>query len=238
MLGLVRRRVLTLGSEGHEGDIAGAFDRCAELALVSGTIAGDTARNDLATLGDQIAQSLDVLIIDVDDLICTEPAYFLARKAPFCRHDVYTSWLIRRAYGVVANDPTSLKGDVVIVASFTLRSVTRESPLACACRFRQELNPISQDFMLATLLSLLALPGAILQASFDEDGPAFVQVLTTALGLFAKDDDIDKAGVIAPLIPLFDAIIHCQPQPGNRCPRWCIPDFGVPSEVAQEYNAV
>jgi len=82
----LHHRALTLGGEGHEGDVAGTFDRRAELALVSGTIAGDTARNDLATLGDQIAQALNILIIDIDDLICTEPAYFLTRKAPFCRH--------------------------------------------------------------------------------------------------------------------------------------------------------
>jgi len=86
MLGRLHHRVLTLGGEGHEGNVSGTFDRRAELALVSGTIPGDTARNDLAPLGDQIAQTLDVLIVDVNDLIRAEPTYFLSRKAPFCRH--------------------------------------------------------------------------------------------------------------------------------------------------------
>jgi hypothetical protein len=89
----MRRRVLTLGGEGHEGNVAGTFDRRAELALVSGTIAGDAARDDLATLGDQIAQTFNVLIIDIDDLICTKPADLLSRKTPFCCHCLSPSLL-------------------------------------------------------------------------------------------------------------------------------------------------
>lgn len=49
---LESRRISALGSEGHERDVTSALDGCAKLALVSGTIAGDPARNDFATLGD------------------------------------------------------------------------------------------------------------------------------------------------------------------------------------------
>lgn len=55
MLGLLRRRVLAFSREGYEGNVAGTLDRCAELALVPGTVPGDAARDDLATLSNEIS---------------------------------------------------------------------------------------------------------------------------------------------------------------------------------------
>jgi hypothetical protein len=68
-LPLIRCGISALGSEGHERNITGAFDGCAKLTLVSSTIAGDPAWDDLTPLGNQVAQTLDILIVDVGDLV-------------------------------------------------------------------------------------------------------------------------------------------------------------------------
>ena len=75
------RRILALGSKGHEGDVTGPFDGDAKLALVTGTIPRDPAWNDFASLSDQIAQAFDVFVVDVGDFIGTEATNFLAWKA-------------------------------------------------------------------------------------------------------------------------------------------------------------
>src|SRR6266511_6430927 len=77
------RRILALGSKRHEGDIAGPFDGYAKLALVAGAIPRDPAWNDFASLSDQIAQTLDVFVVDVGDLIGTEATDFFAWETLF-----------------------------------------------------------------------------------------------------------------------------------------------------------
>jgi hypothetical protein len=88
----VRQHTSALGGERHEGNVAGALDGRAELALMAGTIAGDAAWNDFAALGDQIPQTFNVFVVDVFDLIGTEATDFLALKAPFGRHCQLTSF--------------------------------------------------------------------------------------------------------------------------------------------------
>ena len=83
-LPLICRGSSALARERHERDVAGALDSCAKLALMSSTIAGNAARNDFAALSNQVAQSLDVFIVDIDNLIRTESADLLAWEAPFC----------------------------------------------------------------------------------------------------------------------------------------------------------
>jgi hypothetical protein len=45
-----------------------------ELALVTGTAARDTARDDLAALGDEVPQPADVLVVDEIELVRAELA--------------------------------------------------------------------------------------------------------------------------------------------------------------------
>jgi hypothetical protein len=58
-----------LGGEGHECDVASSLDSCAKLALMSSTVSGDTAWNDFPSLGDQVPQTLDIFVIDINDLV-------------------------------------------------------------------------------------------------------------------------------------------------------------------------
>ena len=92
-------RLSALGCERHERDVAGALNGSTELALMSSTIAGDAAWNDLPALGDQVAQAFNVFIVDIRDLIRTETANFFPWKAPFRRHPVVAScahWRVLR----------------------------------------------------------------------------------------------------------------------------------------------
>src|SRR5687768_16041008 len=50
---------------GHEGEIAGALDRLGELALLLRRHRCDAARYDLAPLGHEALQQLDVLVVDL-----------------------------------------------------------------------------------------------------------------------------------------------------------------------------
>jgi len=80
-----------LGREGHQRDVAGAFDGCTKLALVSSTITGDAAWNDFPALGDQVPQTFDIFIVDVRNFIRTETANLLTWEPPFRRHSVVAS---------------------------------------------------------------------------------------------------------------------------------------------------
>jgi hypothetical protein len=74
----------------QQGHRARALDRVRQLALVPGAAAGDTARNDLAALGDEAAQTPDVLVVDEVDLVCAELADFSAPEAAAL--DWFLSW--------------------------------------------------------------------------------------------------------------------------------------------------
>src|SRR5471030_1443693 len=68
----------SIGGERNEGDGAGALDRVLQLPLMERTSAGDAARQDLATLRDELLEHLHILEIDVFDLLDAELADPLA----------------------------------------------------------------------------------------------------------------------------------------------------------------
>src|SRR6478672_7630262 len=57
-----------------ERDLPGALDRRLQLALMLGAGAGDAPRQDLAALGHERTDQLDVLVVDVVDLVRAELA--------------------------------------------------------------------------------------------------------------------------------------------------------------------
>src|SRR5579859_1289233 len=69
---------LDLRGERQQRDVAGLLDGVGQTALARSTDAGDAARHDLAALGDEAVQHLDVFVIDVVDLLDAEAAHFLA----------------------------------------------------------------------------------------------------------------------------------------------------------------
>src|SRR5882757_4655795 len=71
---------LLIGRERKHGRDAGALDRVLELALVQRARSGDAARKNLAALGDELLQRLDVFVVDVLELLDAELADALAAK--------------------------------------------------------------------------------------------------------------------------------------------------------------
>src|SRR4051812_22587904 len=68
--------------EGQEGDVARALDGEHELALVLRACARDAARDDLAALGDEIAQGLRIFVVDARRLAGALSAAERAAAAP------------------------------------------------------------------------------------------------------------------------------------------------------------
>ena len=58
----------------QQGQLARAHDRDAQAALVLGAGSRNPPRQHLAALGDEAAQQLDVLVVDVVDLVRAELA--------------------------------------------------------------------------------------------------------------------------------------------------------------------
>ena len=64
--------------EGQQRDGTGALDGLAQLTLMLGAVAAHPAGQDLAALVGEAAQTVDVLVVDVLDLIHTEAAHLPA----------------------------------------------------------------------------------------------------------------------------------------------------------------
>ena len=106
-----------------------------------------------------------------------------------------------------------LEGDIIIVYRLTFAHVSWESPSPWgAATFGHKLDSKGRHFVLATLLPILSLPGSKAKATLDKHRLTFSQIFTAAFSLLTKYHDIDKAGIILPLIALFHAVIHRQPQ--------------------------
>src|SRR5688572_32484400 len=63
-----------------QGELAGALDRGLQLALVLRLGAGDAARDDLAVLGQVLAQRVEILVIDLLDALGRELAELAAAE--------------------------------------------------------------------------------------------------------------------------------------------------------------
>jgi hypothetical protein len=69
--------------ERQERDVPAPLDGNGDLPLVAGAVAGDAAGEDLAALGDEKLQGLEVLVVDERRLIDAEPADLPSDLEPF-----------------------------------------------------------------------------------------------------------------------------------------------------------
>lgn len=68
---------------GQKSDIACPLDGFRDLSLMLGAVAGNSARNYFATLGNEVAQRAWVLVINGNLLVCAETANLTALKRSF-----------------------------------------------------------------------------------------------------------------------------------------------------------
>src|SRR5512134_760124 len=73
---------LFLAGEGNERDVPAPLDRDGDLSLVPGAVAGDASGQNLAPLGNEEPERLDVLVIDEGRFVDAEAAHFLADLEP------------------------------------------------------------------------------------------------------------------------------------------------------------
>eukprot|EP01092_Planopodium_desertum_P011101 TRINITY_DN505_c0_g4_i1.p1 TRINITY_DN505_c0_g4~~TRINITY_DN505_c0_g4_i1.p1 ORF type:complete len:128 (+),score=43.19 TRINITY_DN505_c0_g4_i1:146-529(+) len=71
---------LVLVAVRQQGQEAGALDAGRQLALEEGTRAGQAGGRDLAVLGDEVAQRVDILVVDLGDAGDREAAEALATE--------------------------------------------------------------------------------------------------------------------------------------------------------------
>src|SRR5262245_55371373 len=114
---------------------------------------------------------------------------------------------------------------------------------------RHEVNPVGHDLALTPFLAVLPVPTAPLQASFNERGTPFIEILTGRFRLATKRDHIDKADVVPPfrravLPPTPRATrpnawrVHGQTEGHYRCPTGCKAEFRIARQIAQQDDFV
>jgi hypothetical protein len=68
--------LLVAVSEGDQGKVTSALDGFCQLSLVPGFGACDTARDNLASLGDVLLEHFDILVINLGYAFSSKPAKF------------------------------------------------------------------------------------------------------------------------------------------------------------------
>src|SRR5690242_4569535 len=81
-----------------------------------------------------------------------------------------------------------------------------------------ERHSLGDHFVFAPLLSILSLPSAVLQPTFDDRPVAFTKILPAMLRLSAEHDDIDEADFFLQVFTLFKPTAHRQAETRHRCP--------------------
>jgi hypothetical protein len=69
-----------VGSNREQCNIPGTLDSLGDFSLMPGAVSGDTARNNLAALRDEITECAWLLIIYRKIFLCTETTYLAALK--------------------------------------------------------------------------------------------------------------------------------------------------------------
>src|SRR5262245_3730164 len=194
---------------GNQGHRAGTLDRMRELPLMPGTTSRDTPRNDFPALGDEVAKAADVLVVDEVNLVRAE----FADLPP--TEPAALDRLLRRGNGLLLLE--RLAGDVVVGRCRHLVAGERRRRRHGGCRrtlaATHELDALGNDLGHGPLLAVLAFPVPGLQATFDEDLTALVEVFAARFGLLAPHDDGEKRRFLAFLATLCGVVpVHREAQ--------------------------
>ena len=70
--------MLLVGYVGKKCHLASSLDSCSKLSLVKSTVAGNTSGEDLCSLGNELSELSNILVIDLVYLILAEDANLLS----------------------------------------------------------------------------------------------------------------------------------------------------------------
>src|SRR5262245_7001868 len=231
---LVRREVR---QERHRSRL---LDGVRQLALVTGTAAGDASRNDLAALTDEASETAHVLEVDEIDLVHTELADLPPSEPAAldgllgCRGNGSLLPLVSRPYALERN--IVVAGPWLLGERLGSRRNGRRGGRAAASH---ELDTLGDDLDDGSLAAVLGLPLTGLQPALDQDRTALVEVLATALRLLAPDHHGEEAGLFALLAPLRRVVaIDRQPQIGHGGPAGRVTKLRGLGQVADQEHLV
>jgi hypothetical protein len=119
--------------EWQQGDVASLFNSARESPLVLGTHTGETARNDLASLGDKLLQQPNIPVMDRVDLLHAELADLLApEELASTTGSARTTWSTSTwsaASGTIPRGPvwTVSRWTLWTVSCWTIRTISRRT---------------------------------------------------------------------------------------------------------------
>src|SRR5215218_2714953 len=229
----------------EQGHLPGVLDGGGDVALVLGAVAGDPAGADLAPVAHELAQQVDVLVVDVVLLLGAELAELALRLA--LEGALGHVWVL--PFGVLAVllerrlvvELTTLAGPGG--AARPVAAATRAAPAGALDLGGGELEAgadlVGLDLGDRALLALGGLPGAGPEPADHDAASALLEGLGHVLGLLAPDVDAEERGLpVLPGVALADAGGHGQPEVGHGRPVGGEAQLGVVGQVADEHHLV
>src|SRR5512132_136434 len=231
---------------GEQGHLPGVLDGGGDVALVLGAVAGDPAGADLAPVAHELAQQVDVLIVDVVLVLGAELAELALGLA------------LEGALGHVrvlpfGGSPFLLERRLVVELATLARpgraarpvaaATTRAAPAGALDLGGGELEAGADLVGLhlgdGALLALGGFPGAGPEPADDDAAGALLQGLGNVLGLLAPDVDPEERGLaVLPGVALAHAGGDGQAEVGHGRPVGGEAQLGVVGQVADEHHLV
>src|SRR4029450_10048376 len=230
---------------GEQGHLPGVLDGGGDVALMLGAVAGDPAGADLAPVAHELAQQVDVLVVDVVLLLgaeLTELALGLALEGALGHADAAfrgpLAALLERRLVV---ELTTLAGPGV--AARPVAAAARAAPAGALDLGGGELEAGTDLVGLhlgdGALLALGGFPGAGAEAADHDAAGALLEGLGRVLGLLAPDVDPEERGLpVLPGVALTDPGGDGQPEVGHRRPIGGEAQLRVVGQVPDEHHLV
>src|SRR5579864_767444 len=227
---------------GQEGQFAGPLDRHRERPLVARTVPGDAPRQNLAALGHEPAQAVDLFVVDVGRLLSAEradlalgPPPVIAARPRFSVSGVGHSdppWVARCLERDVLVGPAL--GGLVAAGGGGRRRLTRAGGGLCAV---EEADPVRDDLGDLALLSVLGFVRPDLQPPLDGHHPALRQVLADLLRGLSPGHDVDEVGLPVALL-ILERPVHREREARHRRAARHVPKLRIPRQPADQDDAV
>ncbi len=141
---------------------------------------------------------------------------------------------------IVTAAPPSATTTTAGVTTFFIVATTATGRSAVAARAAEKLHLLTDDAHAGALLAgLLVFPRIHLQAAFDEDGAAFVQVFAGEFGHLGPEDDVHEGD----FLHLFAAVggvhaVHGETDVADRAAFRRVAHFWVAGQIADEHDFV
>src|SRR5215213_899266 len=231
---------------GEQGHLPGVLDGGGDVALVLGAVAGDPAGADLAPVAHELAQQVDILVVDVVLVVgaeLEELALGLALEGALGHVRVLPFGVRRSLERRLVVELTTLAGPGRAARPVAAAAATRAAPAGALDLGGGELEAGADLVGLhlgdGALLALGGLPGAGPEPADHDAAGALLQGLGHVLGLLAPDVDPEERGLpVLPGVALAHAGGDGQAEVGHGRPVGGEAQLGVVGQVADEHHLI